>query len=86
MMRAALKIVALLVGACAFTLCALAGGASGIATNDPSPLATGSIPANLLVLFQQAAAGSPCGVPWTLLAAVAKTESSFRYCWATEAP
>ena len=69
--------MALLVGACAFTLCALAGGASAIATNDPSPLATGSIPADLLVLFQQAAAASPCGVPWTLLAAVAKTESSF---------
>ena len=63
--------------ACAFTLCALAGGAPALATNDPSPLATGSIPADLLVLFQQAAAASPCGVPWTLLAAVAKTESSF---------
>ena len=77
MMRAALKIAALLVGACAFTLCALAGGASAVATNDPSPLAMGSIPPDLLVLFQQAAAASPCGVPWTLLAAVAKTESSF---------
>ncbi len=55
----------------------LAGGASAIATNDPSTLATGSIPADLLVLFQHAAAASPCGVPWTLLAAVAKTESSF---------
>ena len=63
--------------ACAFTLCALVGGAPALATNDPSPLATGSIPANLLVLFQQASAASPCGVPWTLLAAVAKTESSF---------
>ena len=52
-------------------------GPRRIATNDPSPLATGSIPAGLLVLFQQAAAASPCGVPWTLLAAVAKTESSF---------
>ena len=77
MMRTAGKILALLVAACAFTLCALAGGASAIATNNPSPLATGSIPADLLVLFQQASAASPCGVPWTLLAAVAKTESSF---------
>jgi len=75
--RSAAKVVALLVGACGFILCALVGGASAITTNDPSPLATGSIPADLLVLFQQAAAASPCGVPWTLLAAVAKTESSF---------
>ena len=52
-------------------------GHPALATNDPSPLATGSIPADLLVLFQQASAASPCGVPWTLLAAVAKTESSF---------
>ncbi|HUC36456.1 MAG TPA: bifunctional lytic transglycosylase/C40 family peptidase [Acidimicrobiales bacterium] len=77
MIRSAAKVVALLVGACGFILCALVGGASAITTNDPSPLATGSIPADLLVLFQQAAAASPCGVPWTLLAAVAKTESSF---------
>lgn len=77
MIRSAAKVVALLVAACALTLCALAGGASAIATNDPSTLATGSIPADLLVLFQHAAAASPCGVPWTLLAAVAKTESSF---------
>ena len=77
MIRTAGKILALLAAACAFTLCALAGGASALATNNPSPLATGSIPADLLVLFQQASAASPCGVPWTLLAAVAKTESSF---------
>ena len=77
MTRTAGKLLALLVAACAFTLCALAGGASAIATNNPSPLAAGSIPADLLVLFQQAAAASPCGVPWTLLAAVAKTESTF---------
>ena len=77
MTRTAGKILVLVVGACAFTLCALAGGASALATNNPSPLATGSIPADLFVLFQQASAASPCGVPWTLLAAVAKTESSF---------
>jgi len=77
MTRTAGNILALLVAACAFTLCALAGGASAVATNDPSPLATGSIPARLLVLFQQASAASQCGVSWTLLAAVAKTESSF---------
>jgi cell wall-associated NlpC family hydrolase len=77
MIRTAGKILGVVVAACAFVLCALAGGASAVATNNPSPLATGSIPANLLVLFQQASAASPCGVPWTLLAAVAKTESSF---------
>jgi cell wall-associated NlpC family hydrolase len=77
MTRTAGKFLALLVAACGFTLCALVGGASAIATNNPSPLANGSIPADLLVLFQQASAGSPCGVPWTLLAAVAKTESNF---------
>jgi cell wall-associated NlpC family hydrolase len=77
MIRSAAKILALLVGACAFTLCALVGGAPALATNDPSPLATGSIPATLLVVFQQASAASTCGVSWTLLAAVAKTESSF---------
>ena len=58
MTRTAVKILALIVAACAFTLCALAGGAPALATNDPSPLATGSIPANLLVLFQQASAAS----------------------------
>jgi cell wall-associated NlpC family hydrolase len=77
MTRRALKCLALLVAACAFTLCALAGGAPALAADGPSPLATGSIPPGLLVLFQQASAASTCGVPWTLLAAVAKTESSF---------
>lgn len=77
MMRTPLKILAVLVGACAFTLCALAGGTPALATNNPSQVATSQVPANLLVLFQQAAAASPCGLPWTLLAAVAQTESSF---------
>ena len=77
MIRVALKLLVLLVVACGFLLCALVGGAPALATNDPSALATGSIPANLLVVFQQASAASTCGVPWTLLAAVAKTESSF---------
>jgi cell wall-associated NlpC family hydrolase len=77
MIRVALKLLVLLVVACGFLLCALVGGAPALATNEPSALATGSIPANLLVVFQQASAASTCGVPWTLLAAVAKTESSF---------
>lgn len=77
MMHRALKVLVLLAAVCAFLLCALVGGAPALATNEPSTLATGSIPANLLVLFQQASAASTCAVPWTLLAAVAKTESSF---------
>ena len=58
-------------------LCALAG--RGLGRRHQQSLAAGhrQHPANLLVLFQQASAASPCGVPWTLLAAVAKTESSF---------
>lgn len=77
MIRLALKVLVLLVAGCGFLLCAMAGGAPALATDDPSALATGSIPPGLLVLFQQASAASTCGVPWTLLAAVAKTESSF---------
>jgi len=48
-----------------------------LSTNNPSQLATSTIPAGLLSLFEQAATASPCGVPWTLLAAVADTESTF---------
>jgi cell wall-associated NlpC family hydrolase len=77
MTRTVLKVLAVLVGGCAFTLCALVGGAPALATNDPSPVATSSVPPDLLALFQQASAASTCAVPWTLLAAVAKTESSF---------
>jgi cell wall-associated NlpC family hydrolase len=75
--RGVLKVLAFLLAACAFTLCALAGGASALPTNEPSSLAAGTIPADLLVLFQSASAASGCALPWTLLAAVAKTESSF---------
>jgi cell wall-associated NlpC family hydrolase len=75
--RIALKFLAFLLAACVFTLCALAGGASALPTNEPSSLATGTIPADLLLLFQRASAASGCALVWTLLAAVAKTESSF---------
>jgi cell wall-associated NlpC family hydrolase len=71
------KIAAAVVGVCVFSVCALAGGAPASSTNNPSQLATSTIPAGLLSLFEQAAAASPCGVPWTLLAAVADTESTF---------
>lgn len=71
------KIAAAVVGVCVFSVCALAGAAPASSTNNPSQLATSTIPAALLSLFEQAAAASPCGVPWTLLAAVADTESTF---------
>ena len=57
--------------------CAVAGGAPAVASDDPSAVASSTIPAALLALFQQASAASSCGVPWTLLAAVAHTESDF---------
>ena len=40
----------------------------------PSPLATASIPADYLALYQQAAQGCP-GLPWTVLAAIGAVES-----------
>ena len=72
-----LKIAAAVVGVCVFSVCALAGGAPASSTDNPSQLATSTIPAGLLSLFEQAGAASPCGVPWTLLAAVADSESTF---------
>jgi cell wall-associated NlpC family hydrolase len=75
--RAPVKILAAALGACVFSVCALVGGAPAAVANDPSSLATSMIPPDLLVVFQQAATASPCGVPWTLLAAVADTESGF---------
>lgn len=77
MTGAVLKVAAVLAAGCGFVICALAGGAPALASDSPSPTATSSIPADLLVLFEQAAKASPCGVPWTLLAAVAHTESDF---------
>jgi cell wall-associated NlpC family hydrolase len=71
------KVVAVIVGLCLVVACAVAGGAPAVASNDPSPVASSTIPAALLALFQQASAASSCGMPWTLLAAVAHTESDF---------
>ena len=76
-MNAAAKVVAIVIGLCLLMACAFAGGAPAAATDDASPVASSSIPGDLLALFQQASAASPCGVPWTLLAAVAHTESAF---------
>src|SRR5664280_3072243 len=65
------------IGLCLLVTCAVAGGAPAAASNDPSSIASATIPGSLLVLFQRASAASPCGVPWPLLAAVAHTESDF---------
>jgi cell wall-associated NlpC family hydrolase len=72
-----LRVTAGIAAACVFSVCALAGGAPAVGATGPSQIATSTIPAGLLLLFQHAAAASPCGVPWTLLAAVADTESAF---------
>ncbi len=76
-MKNAGKAVAVIVGLCLVVACAVAGGAPAVASDDPSSVASSTIPAALLSLFQQASAASSCGVPWTLLAAVAHTESDF---------
>lgn len=62
---------------CLLVACAVAGGAPAVASDDPSTTASSAIPGELLALFQRASQSSPCGVPWTLLAAVAHTESDF---------
>ncbi len=76
MTRAPGKILAIAAGVCLFSLCALAGGAPAFVTDNSSPPAS-TIPVGLLPVFEAAATASPCGVPWTLLAAVAATESGF---------
>jgi cell wall-associated NlpC family hydrolase len=77
MTHAPAKIAAVALGACLFSVGALAGGAPALSANNPSQLATSTIPATLISLFERVSATSPCGVPWTLLAAVADTESAF---------
>ena len=76
-MTVAAKAVAIVIGLCLLVTCAIAGGAPAAASNDPSTVASSTIPGDLLALFQRASAASACGVPWTLLAAVAHTESDF---------
>ena len=76
MTRAPAKILAIAAGVCLFSLCALAGGAPAFVADNSSPPAS-TIPADLLPVFEAAATSSPCTVPWTLLAAVAATESGF---------
>jgi hypothetical protein len=74
---AVVKVVAVLAAGCGFLICALAGGAPAPASDSPSPAATASIPGGLLAILERAATASPCGVPWTVLAAVAESESHF---------
>jgi hypothetical protein len=76
MTRAPAKILAIAGGVCLFSVCALAGGAPAFVTDNSSPPAS-TIPVVLLPVFEAAATASPCGVAWTLLAAVAATESAF---------
>jgi cell wall-associated NlpC family hydrolase len=73
----ALKIAGGALGVCLVSVCALAGGAPAEVSNNPSELASSTIPVVLLSVFEEAAASSPCGLPWTLLAAVADNESDF---------
>ena len=71
------RVVAIILGLCLVVACAVAGGAPAVASNDPSAVASSTIPAALLGLFRQASAASSCRMLWTLLAAVAHTESDF---------
>ena len=71
------RILAVVACACVFAVCALAGGAPALSTNQPSQAAASTVPADLELVFQHAATSSPCGLTWTLLAAVASTESRF---------
>lgn len=74
---AAAKLMAIVIGLCLLVACAIAGGAPAVVSDNPSHLASSTIPSDLVALFQRASSASPCGVPWTLLAAVAHTESAF---------
>lgn len=58
-----------------FGLAVVAGATVGVASApaEPQPAAVGDIPADYLVLYQQA--GLAYGIPWQLLAAIGKVES-----------
>jgi hypothetical protein len=65
-------------------LLALFGGLSGTADGGgpvwggpPTSIAVGQIPAEQLIVMQQAAKSAPCTLPWTVLAAIASIESEF---------
>jgi len=77
MTRAPARILAVVACACLFAVCALAGGAPALSTGQPSQPAASTVPADLELVFQRAATSSPCGLAWSLLAAVASTESRF---------
>jgi len=73
----AVKAMAVVIALFLLVACAIASGAPAMASDNPSTVASSTIPGDLLALFQRASAASPCGVPWMLLAAVAHTESAF---------
>jgi len=77
MTRASARILAVVACAGVFAVCALAGGAPALSTTQPSQAAASTVPADLELVFQRAATSSSCGLAWTLLAAVASTESRF---------
>jgi soluble lytic murein transglycosylase-like protein len=77
MTRAPARILAVVAGASLFVVCALAGGAPPLSTTQPSQPAASTVPGDLQSVFQRAATSSSCGLAWTLLAAVASTESRF---------
>jgi len=63
---------------------ALFGGLSGtslgggpVSGGPPTTTAVAQIPPDQLVLMQQVATSAPCGLPWTVLAAIANIESGF---------
>jgi len=77
MTRTPARFLAVVACACLFAVCALAGGAPALSIKQPSQPAPSTVPGDLQVVFQQAAISSSCGLTWTLLAAVAGTESRF---------
>src|SRR5262249_17830434 len=52
-------------------------GGGPVPGGPPTQAAISSIPSDQLALMQQVAAASNCHLPWTVLAAIADTESGF---------
>jgi hypothetical protein len=53
------------------------GGGGPLRGGPPTQAALGAIPSEQLALMQQVATDSSCHLPWTVLAAIADTESGF---------
>src|SRR5205085_9215601 len=54
-----------------------ADGGGPVWGGPPTSIAVGEIPAEQLVVMQQAARSAQCTLPWTVLAAIARIESEF---------